>query len=128
MVGRVQCVVLDCADVRELARFYAALLGGEVNRPDPRWAVGDEFATVHTEGDQSGSGLVLAFQRVADHRAPQWPDAAHPQQVHLDVDVPDMDEAHERVVGLGAALLRVDSRGWRVYADPAGHPFCLLGG
>jgi len=68
MIGELQCVVMDCSNVVELARFYQALLGGAVNRPDPRWAVGDDFATLHTE-----SGLVLAFQRVADYRAPQWP-------------------------------------------------------
>ena len=121
MIGTLQCVVLDCPDGLRLARFYQALLGGEVNRPDPRWAVGDDFSTLHTE-----SGLVLGFQRVADFRAPQWPDGAHPQQFHLDVDVPDLDEAHPRVLESGATPLHVDPRGWRVYADPAGHPFCLL--
>lgn len=121
MIGQLQCVVMDCPDVSELARFYAALLGGAVNRADPRWAVSDEFSTLHTE-----SGLVLAFQRVTDFRPPQWPDSAHPQQFHLDVDVADLDQAHERVLELGARLLHLDPRGWSVYADPAGHPFCLL--
>ncbi|MGC0415724.1 VOC family protein [Embleya sp. AB8] len=122
MIGRLQCVVLDCPNARALAGFYAELLGGTVDRPDPRWAVDDNFATLHTE-----SALVLAFQRVPDHRPPRWPSAAHPQQVHLDVEVPDLAEAHDRVLELGAALLHIDPRGWRVYADPAGHPFCLLG-
>jgi Glyoxalase-like domain len=121
MIGTLQCVVLDCPDVLGLARFYQALLGGVVNQADPRWAVGDDFSTLHTQ-----SGLVLGFQRVTDFRAPQWPDSAHPQQFHLDVDVPDLDEAHPRVLELGAALLHIDSRGWRVYADPVGHSFCLL--
>ncbi|MCZ4119769.1 VOC family protein [Streptomyces sp. H39-S7] len=123
MIAKLQCVVLDCPDARALARFYGTLLGGAVNRPDPRWAVGDDFCTLHLE-----SGLVLAFQRVADHRPPQWPDAAHPQQFHLDFDVPDLDAAEKRVLDLGATPLQADSRGWRVYADPAGHPFCLLRG
>jgi hypothetical protein len=74
MIGRLQFVVLDCPDVRELAQFYQALLGGAVNQPDPRWAVSEDFATLHTEG-----GLVLAFQRVTDYVPPQWPDGAHPQ-------------------------------------------------
>jgi Glyoxalase-like domain len=69
---------------------------------------------------------VFAFQRVTDFRAPQWPDNAHSQQVHKDVDVSDLDEAHTRVLESGATQLHVDPRGWRVYADPAGHPFCLL--
>ena len=123
MIGNLQCVVLDCPDAPALARFYAELLGGEVNRPDRRWAVNDDFATLHTD-----AGLVLAFQRVADHRPPRWPDGEHPQQVHLDLDVPDLDRAQEQVVGLGATLLYADPRGWRVLADPAGHPFCLLRG
>jgi glyoxalase superfamily protein len=123
MIGTLQCVVLDCPDALELAQFYQSLLGGVVNRPDPRWAVGDDFSTLHTD-----SGPVFAFQRVKDYRAPRWPDSAHPQQFHLDVDVPDLDRAQEQVLGLGARLLHDDTRGWKIFADPAGHPFCLLRG
>lgn len=121
MIGKLQCVVLDCPDVLVLAQFYEALLGGVVNKPDPRWGVDDDFSTLHT-----ASGLVLAFQRVTDYRAPRWPDSDHPQQFHLDLDVDDLDTAHRQVIEAGASLLHVDSHGWRVYADPAGHPFCLL--
>ena len=46
MIGTLQCVVLDCPDGLRLARFYQAVLGGEVNQPDPRWAVDEDFATV----------------------------------------------------------------------------------
>lgn len=123
MAGKLQCVVLDCPDVQELAQFYRSLLGGVVNQPDPRWAVGSDFSTLHV-----GPGLILAFQRVQDHRAPRWPDAAYPQQFHLDIEVPDLDQAQADVLGLGATLLQVDPRGWRIFADPAGHPFCLLPG
>lgn len=123
MIGTLQCVVLDCPDALELARFYQALLGGAVNQPDRRWAVGDDFSTLHTE-----SGLVFAFQRVQDFRAPKWPDSSHPQQFHLDLDVSHLDEAHAQVLQVGATPLHMDLRGWRVYADPAGHPFCLLQG
>lgn len=123
MIGKLQCVVLDCPDAPGLARFYQALLGGAVNQGDPRWAVSDDFSTLHTE-----SGLVFAFQRVTDFRAPQWPGSARPQQFHLDLDVPDLGKAHRQVLELGATLLQADPRGWNVYADPAGHPFCLLQG
>src|ERR1700677_970682 len=121
MIGKLQCVVLDCPDALGLAQFYHALLGGAVNRADPRWAVGEDSSTLHT-----ASGLIFLFQRVKDFRPPRCPDGAYPQQFHLDVDVPDLDEAHPQVLGLGASLLHADPRGWRVYADPAGHPFCLL--
>jgi hypothetical protein len=115
-----QCVVLDCSDDEVLARFYHALLGGEVNRPDRRWSLGGGWSTLHLP-----SGFVLCFQRVADHRPPRWPDPAYPQQSHLDLGVADLDAAHEEALAAGAVLLS-DAGGWRVYADPAGHPFCLV--
>ncbi|BBC32485.1 uncharacterized protein SGFS_037790 [Streptomyces graminofaciens] len=123
MIADLQCVVLDCADPRQLAEFYRSLLGGTVDRPDRRWALGDGWATLH-----SPSGLVLAFQRVADYRPPQWPDPARPQQFHLDFGVEDLDRAQEAVLDAGATLLDggSDGRSWRIYADPAGHPFCLV--
>ncbi|MFF4174071.1 VOC family protein [Streptomyces sp. NPDC001744] len=123
MIAKLQCVVLDCPDVVELARFYQSLLGGVVNRPDPRWSLDDDWSTLHTDG-----GLVLAFQRVADHRPPRWPDPARPQQFHLDLGVEDLDAAQAEALARGAALLDAgdERRSWRVLADPAGHPFCLV--
>lgn len=121
MIGKLQCVVLDCPDVSVLAHFYQSLLGGAVNQPDPKWVVDADAATLHT-----GSGPVLLFQRAEAFQAPQWPDPAHPQQFHLDVEVADLDRAQQQVLDLGATLLHVDARGWRIFADPAGHPFCLL--
>jgi len=123
MTARLQCVVLDCPDARELSRFYQSLLGGEVDRADPRWSLDDDWSTLHTD-----TGLVLAFQRVADHRPPRWPDPAHPQQFHLDLGVGDLDQAQEEVLRLGGELLDAGDhkRSWRIYADPAGHPFCLV--
>jgi catechol 2,3-dioxygenase-like lactoylglutathione lyase family enzyme len=123
MIGKLQCVVLDCADVAELSRFYQSLIGGEVNKPDRRWALGDGWATLHTD-----SGLVIAFQRVEDYRPPRWPDPAHPQQFHLDIGVEDLDQAQEDALKLGATLLDIgdEQRIWRIFADPAGHPFCLV--
>ncbi|MFJ9642003.1 VOC family protein [Streptomyces sp. NPDC004244] len=123
MIAELQCVVLDCPDPLALAGFYRSVLGGTVNRPDHRWSVDEDWATLHTP-----SGTVLAFQRVADHRPPRWPDPAHPQQFHLDFGVPDLDRAQEQVLAAGAALLdaRTGTDDWRVYADPAGHPFCLV--
>lgn len=123
MIAELQCVVLDCPQPRLLADFYLALLGGEVNRRDRRWGVGEKWATLHTD-----SGLVLAFQQAPDFRPPRWPDPAHPQQFHLDLSVADLDEAQSRVLELGGTLLHADTRGWRIFADPAGHPFCLLRG
>ncbi|MGA5197390.1 VOC family protein [Streptomyces exfoliatus] len=123
MIADLQCVVLDCPAPRVLAEFYRAVLGGEVDRPDRRWSVDEAWSTLHTPG-----GLVLCFQGVPDHRPPTWPGSELPQQFHLDFGVADLDAAEEQVLARGATLLDdgAGTRSWRVYADPAGHPFCLV--
>lgn len=118
MIASLECVVVDCPDARELADFYQAILGGAVNQPDPRWSLDDDWATLHTPG-----GLVLCFQRVLMYQPPSWPDAGRPQQFHLDLAVTDLDRARREVLALGATVLDRDEG---IYADPAGHPFCLL--
>ena len=120
-LARLECVVLDCPDPAELAAFYQRLIGGTINRPDRRWAISERWATLHTP-----SGQVLAFQGVEPYVAPRWPDPAHPQQFHLDFRVEAVDEAHSAVLAHGGTLLD-SAQGWRVYSDPAGHPFCLVG-
>jgi catechol 2,3-dioxygenase-like lactoylglutathione lyase family enzyme len=121
-VGRFDTVVLDCPDPRALAEFYAGLLGQRIaDDGDDSWQslVGD------------GSGISLAFQRATSYHAPGWPDGP-PQQLHLDLTVDDFVTAHEGALALGATALSPKSAaepdkttGFRVYADPAGHPFCL---
>ncbi|GAA1396661.1 VOC family protein [Catellatospora coxensis] len=123
MFAELQCVVLDCRDPKRLAEFYRSLLGGTVDQPDRRWSLGADWSTLHAP-----NGLVLAFQRVSEYQPPQWPDPSKPQQFHLDFGVPDLDAAEEEVLACGATVLDAGSPGqsWRVYADPAGHPFCLV--
>lgn len=70
--------------------------------------------------DTTSSGL--AFQRAPDHRAPTWPRPHVPQQIHLDVMVDSVAAATPFVLGLGATPLTDDG----IFADPAGHPFCLI--
>ncbi|WP_406211535.1 VOC family protein [Streptomyces decoyicus] len=112
-------VALDCPDPRALADFYAEMLGRRVE-------AGGDDEWVEIAGPD---GRALAFQRVADYRPPQWPGQDVPQQLHLDFDVPraKIDEAERTIVALGAKLVQHDDgqRDWRVYLDPAGHPFCL---
>lgn len=123
MIGTLQCVVLDCPSPTKLAEFYRALLGGTVNKPDRRWSLDGGWTTLHLD-----SGAVLAFQRAADYQPPDWPDPRRPQQLHLDVDVQDLDAAEHAALALGAVVLDSGDgrRRFRVYADPAGHPFCLV--
>jgi hypothetical protein len=120
-LATLECVVLDCPDPGELAAFYRALVGGNINQPDPRWTVSDRWATLHTP-----TGQVLAFQAADRYVPPRWPDPAYPQQFHLDFHVDALEPAQASVLALGGRLLE-SARGWRVYADPAGHPFCLVG-
>jgi catechol 2,3-dioxygenase-like lactoylglutathione lyase family enzyme len=116
MIGRLHHIVLDCPDPAALARFYSELLGWPITWQQPDWVV--------VSVDQHSSGL--AFQPVADYRAPDWPDPAYPQQLHFDVMVDDPEEAEPLVLALGARRLPAPSSASRVYADPAGHPFCLI--
>ena len=118
-VGRLTTVVIDCPEPVALADFYAALLGVGVKDSDPGW--------VTLEGQRPGAPG-LAFQRVDDYNPPQWPSQAHPQQVHLDIDVADFAAADARALELGAkpaSDVHGGSEPWRTYTDPAGHPFCL---
>jgi catechol 2,3-dioxygenase-like lactoylglutathione lyase family enzyme len=110
-------VVLDAADLGPMSAFWSGVLGGTVSADD-------EWHTVLVDGEPR-----LAVQLAPDHTAPQWPDGA-PQQIHLDLHVQDYAAAHAEVMGLGARLLKPADdleadEGFSVYADPAGHPFCL---
>jgi catechol 2,3-dioxygenase-like lactoylglutathione lyase family enzyme len=116
-IARLTTVVLDCPDPQKLADFYARLTGWKQQDADEDWV---------TLGDDTG--VRLAFQRAPDHQPPSWPDPARPQQFHLDLAVtPDQLAAAEaELLALGAAKPRTQPGGqWRVYTDPAGHPFCL---
>ncbi len=113
-IGRLYSVVLDGADPHALAAFYSELLGLPITRVDGNWIeIGDSRT------------WRLSFQHAPDHQPPRWPDPAFPQQVHLDLEVDDIEEAERGVLALGATLLSTEEPGYRVYADPAGHPFCL---
>lgn len=107
--------VLDCPRPRELAEFYAQLIGGEI--VDDR----DDWVTI-----RDGNGVRLAFQRAPDHRPPTWPEGERPQQFHIDVVVGDLDAAEKAVLALGATKHdHQPGTSFRVFLDPAGHPFCL---
>ncbi len=112
MRARLHHLVLDCPDPAGLGAFYSALLG------EPITYRSENFVVVSRDPTTSG----LAFQRAEDFVAPTWPDPAVPQQLHLDVMVDDVEAARDWVLGLGARARGGD----HVFADPAGHPFCLI--
>ena len=128
-------VVLDCTNARALAEFYRQLLGFHYRpgdepptsgEPDP---VGQDWLVLQ---DSAGTSR-LAFQQVAELPAATWPEGPVPQQLHLDLTVPTsdaLDAQHERALALGGRLLNDRSSDpeepLRVYADLAGHPFCIF--
>lgn len=117
-IARFALVALDCPDPRALAAFYQGLVGGTIKEATAT----DEWVRLET-----GTGADIGFQRDPDHTPPSWPDGP-PQQAHLDFDVPNLDAGERAVLELGAvkAASQPSPDAWRVFLDPAGHPFCLI--
>lgn len=112
-------VVLDAADIGAVSSFWANLLDGTVSAED-------DWHTVYVDGQPR-----LDVQLAPDHVSPDWPNGT--QQIHLDLYVGDLAAAHEEAIAKGAVLLQAaedptSASGFQVYADPAGHPFCLCWG
>jgi catechol 2,3-dioxygenase-like lactoylglutathione lyase family enzyme len=119
MIGKLETVVLDTRDPHALAEFYKQVLGAKTHteQEQPNWV------TIVDE-----DGRKLSFQTSPEHEAPAFPDPAGDQQFHLDIRVDDADDAERRVLELGATRVpdaNEDST-FRVFRDPAGHPFCLV--
>ncbi|MGC3953783.1 MAG: VOC family protein [Propionicimonas sp.] len=112
-IARFPNPVIDCPDPAQLATFYGALLDWPVDL-DGDWA------------DIRSDGAAISFQQVADYRPPSWPSQQVPQQFHLDFLVDDLDAAEQAALQLGAVRAEHQpGTTFRVYLDPAGHPFCL---
>lgn len=127
--------VLDSTDARRSAEFWRQLLGLVYKRghePPPAGEddpVGRDWVNLR----KADGTPCLAIQQVELVARSTWPDPRVPQQLHLDLAVESremLDAAHDRALGLGAALLldRADDpvEALRVYADPDGHPFCIF--
>jgi Glyoxalase-like domain len=111
---RLSGVTVNAPDAIALARFYAVITGG-VAEGNSHWA------TV------TGPHADIGFQRVDDFRPPTWPTGAVPMHMHLDFFVDDLAATGARVLAAGATRFdfQPNSDHCFVYADPAGHPFCL---
>ena len=110
--------IIDCPDTMALVAFYSEVTGQPVKEGSSENWAGIQMVDIE-----------LAFTPVEDYRSPHWPDDQHPKQFHLDLEVDDVDAEERRVLALGASLKRdctgPDGYGFRVCADPVGHPFCL---
>jgi predicted enzyme related to lactoylglutathione lyase len=113
-IARFPTIVIDCPDPAALAAFYGEMLD---------WKIDASNDWVDVRADY---GQCLSFQKVEDYTAPVWPAQGVPQQMHLDVVVDDLDAAERAVVELGATKHEHQpGETFRVFLDPAGHPFCL---
>ena len=120
-VAKFSVVCLDCPDPLALARFYSDITG---------WPISDE-ANLGSNPEwvelAAPSGPLIACQRAEGHEPPVWPSDDKPQQAHLDFDVPDLDVGERAILALGARKAETQpGTSFRVYLDPAGHPFCLV--
>lgn len=114
-----QVVVFDAAELAPESSFWAGVLGGIVESDEL-----DDWHMIVVDGEPR-----MGIQLAPDHTPPAWPDG-EPQQIHLDLWVEDFATANDEVMSLGATVLQpaagaATGDDFQVYADPAGHPFCL---
>ncbi|RRD45884.1 VOC family protein [Tessaracoccus sp. OH4464_COT-324] len=118
-IGSLVQLILECGDPHELARFWQQMLDLPPATGDDEWRT-LEWAPVGR----------LSFHRVADYEPPTWPGGGGSQQLHFDLLVDDLALACARAEAAGATalteVLDPGPKAWRIYADPAGHPFCLV--
>ncbi len=118
MVGKFHALVIDCEDIETTAKFYENLVGMQ------RVSTEEDWINIGDAPDRPA----LAFQKVDKLTPPDWPGWEHPQQMHLDVLVANLDDGEQEVLKLGARKQGYEEDDFRVYLDPAGHPFCLVSG
>jgi hypothetical protein len=110
-------------------RLFAVTIDAPTNQPWPASTPTSPVWRSPTTAPRARSSPVTAslmFQQISDYNPPRWPDPAHPQQAHLDLLVDDLDTGEARALELGARRLSADGERFRVFTDPAGHPFCLI--
>ncbi len=125
----VGAVTIAAARPRELARFYADLLGWEVSVEEPaRPGHPPEDGWAQVRPPDGDSGPTLNFEFDEYYRRPVWPSAAGFQSAsqHLDIGVQDLEAAASWAIEQGAVLAaHQPQERVRVMLDPDGHPFCL---
>jgi hypothetical protein len=114
----IAAIILDAANLETESTFWSELLGGTVERSEMHHVI------------RAPGQPIVAIQHAPGHVQPVWPDGV-PQQIHLDLAVDDIRGSHDLALHLGARSLGQEvpdfdaPSGFHVYADPAGHPFCL---
>jgi predicted enzyme related to lactoylglutathione lyase len=106
-------VVIDCADPRSLARWWASATGYDLHSDEVDWA------SIHGEGDRK---IIVGFQKVPEGRVVK-------NRVHVDLGAQDEEAEAKRIEALGATRLWVSedpNDPFVVLADPEGNEFCVV--
>lgn len=113
MTLRITMVTIDSPNPHELATWWAAQIGGQV---DGSWE--DHFYIVRSVD----GGPRLGFQRVADPTPGK-------NRVHIDLAATvDLEDEIARLIEAGAeeiARHNFEHSGWVVMSDPEGNHFCV---
>ena len=127
---QVGALTIGAARPRELARFYAAMLGWDVTALDgPRPGKPPEDGWAQIRPPEGESGPTLNFESEANYRRPVWPSVQGEQVAtqHLDIGVDDLETAVAWAQEHGATQAEFQPQEHvRVMIDPDGHPFCLF--
>jgi hypothetical protein len=111
-------VSVDCADAGQLARFWADVLGRQVNA-----GAAAEFAAIGVDSAAT-SGPLLMFHQVPEGKTVK-------NRLHLDLVTSEIESETDRLLGLGATRIRdveKDGNRWTTFADPEGNEFDLVAG
>jgi len=126
----VTSVTIGAPAPRDLAAFYARLLGWQVTASEPaRPGMPPEDGWAQIRPPAGENGPTLNFEYEARFVRPVWPAVDRGQNAtqHLDIAVADLAETVRWALAAGAILAGVQPQDdVRVMLDPAGHPFCLF--
>ena len=111
-IGAFYGIVVDVNDLEKAGRFWSRVLGKEILFKD------EKYLRLGKRGERP----IIMLQKVPEKHNEK-------NRVHIDLDVTDLEEAVDRVLGLGGSKIRqVREYGfeWVVMADPDGNEFCLI--
>ncbi|TDC99549.1 VOC family protein [Nonomuraea deserti] len=122
-------VTVGTSRPRELARFYAQLLGLQVVEDEgPGPDEPEEAGWLLLRPPAGESGPAVGFEYERSYVRPVWPSEPGAQNAsqHLDIKVDDLSAAVEWALACGAVEAAYQPQeDVRVMLDPDGHPFCL---
>jgi hypothetical protein len=123
-IAKYSLAIVDCPDPVALANFYGQITDWPINE-EHTWL--NEAGVVGWTQLKSDVGATIGFARVENYREPTWPEGDIPQQEHLDFEVDDLDVGEAEILKIGARKAEYQpGDSFRVFLDPAGHPFCLV--